>query len=181
MIDRAFLPLASVLLLLVAMPVAAEAPRDGAPTRVPLEAWVGEWTLDRDASDSVEPLLVLLDTPWVMRKAAGAMTPTFTFRVLPSGDGLHWVNENPIMRRERELKGDGVERSLEDPLGRTYTTRETWSDEGALRMRQTHRVGRRRVEVDATWARVGDRLEVVNRAQGADGPIEIRRVFRRSD
>lgn len=146
---------------------------------VPLAEWAGEWVLDHDASDSIDPMLELLGTPWIVRKMAGTMTPTFTFSVLPAGDGLHWVNANPIRTTERDITGDGVRRELEDPLGRKYVSSERWSESGDLVMSQTHRRDDRAVEVVATWSRVDDRLEIVNRTKSDDRPLVIRRVFRR--
>lgn len=101
-------------------------------------AYVGVWLLDREASDSIAPLMELMDAPWIARKLADSMAPTLTITVL--GDaGLRMVNENPIQTSDRQMPVDGVERARKDPLGRKVVSSETWNDAGQLVVTQkTH-------------------------------------------
>jgi len=161
--------------LLLALPLVATADEEPGPGR----AFVGVWVLDNEASDEAEPLLELLDTPWLARKMAGSVTPTLTIRLRGDG-GLNVLNENPLHTDDRVLVPDGVWRQEEDPLGRKVVSSELWNEAGQLILWQKNYIDAGRVvEITSTWARVGDHLEFTNRTEAGDTPLAIRRVFRR--
>lgn len=141
--------------------------------------FVGIWLLDRDASDPMGPLLELMKAPWIARRMAAVVTPTLTISRLGER-GLRVVSESRIRTTDREIPADGVERERQDARGRKVVGKATWNDAGQLVViQQNHIESNRVIEVSSTWARVGDTLEFTIRAQGEDGPLSIRRVFRR--
>jgi hypothetical protein len=172
--DRKNALFAMVAALLLALP----APGMAEDISGPASAYVGVWLLDLEASDSIEPLMNLIDAPWIARKLADSMTPTLTITLLGDG-GLRLVNENPIQTTDQRMPADGVEREREDPLGRKVVSSQVWNDAGQLVVTQKNHVDEDRIVViTSTWARAGDHLELVNTAETEDGPLRIRRVFR---
>jgi hypothetical protein len=170
---HALLAIVAVLLLILPGPGKAE------DNPGPGSAYEGVWLLDGDASDPIESLMKLMDAPWIARKLAEVMTPTLTITVLADG-GLRMVNENPIQTTDRQMPVDGVEREWKNPLGRKVVSREVWNDAGQLVSTQQNYIDDDRVVVvTSTWARVGDDLEITNRVETEDGPLLIRRIFRR--
>jgi hypothetical protein len=144
----------------------------------PVTPYLGRWLLDFDASDSIGPMMELMDTPWIARKLAGMMSPTVTITKLGER-GLTMVNENPIKTTQQEMFVDGVEREHEDPLGRKVIASQTWNDVGQLVVvERTHVDDDRVFEVISTWIRVEKHIEVMNKMQGEDEPLVIRRIFR---
>ena len=142
-------------------------------------AWAGTWLLDPKASDSVDPMLVLMKTPWIARKAAAAMTPTMRITALGHG-GLRVINENPIRTTNQEIFIDGVKRERLDPLDRKVVRSATLSATGQLIVRNWNHVEEGEVvEVTSTWSLAGNTLEVSNVIQGEDDALVIRRVFRK--
>ena len=117
-------------------------------------AWAGTWLLDPKASDSVDPMLVLMKTPWIARKAAAAMTPTMRITALGHG-GLRVINENPIRTTNQEIFIDGVKRERGEMHG--LATREVKTDErqdlfcdlGAVRRALPEEVGQLRLQLSA--------------------------------
>ncbi|MGB0621774.1 MAG: hypothetical protein ACPGVZ_20100 [Myxococcota bacterium] len=141
--------------------------------------WAGTWLLDPEASDPVEPMLVLLKTPWIARKAAAAMTPTMRITALGHG-GLRVINENPIRTTNEEIFIDGVKRERLDPLDRKVVRSATLSATGQLIVRNWNHVEEDEVvEVTSTWSLAGNTLEISNVIQGEDDALVIRRVFRK--
>ena len=145
----------------------------------PRNPYLGSWLLDHDASESIGPLMKLIEAPWIARKLATLMTPTITVTEL-GDNGVQIVNENPIKNTDQRLPIDGVERAETDPLGRKVVTSGVWNDNGQLAVTQKTYVGDDRViVVTSMWVRVNEHIEIVNRAETEDGPLRIRRVFRR--
>ncbi len=141
--------------------------------------WAGTWLLDPKASDPVEPMLVLLKTPWIARKAAAAMTPTLRITALGHG-GLRVINENPIRTTNQEIFIDGVKREQLDPLGRKVVRSATLSATGQLIVGNWNHVEEDEViEVTSTWSLAGNTLEISNVIQGEDDALVIRRIFRK--
>lgn len=173
--------LVPVAVLLVVLPLRSlggdmEGPR---ADRADARDWAGVWRLDRDASDPIEPLLELMEAPWLARKIANAMTPRLTITLLPDG-ALRILNENPIKTTDREMRADGVRRARTDALGREVVSEEAWTEDGELVVTETTHVGDDRVVVvTSTWRRVENGLEFTARSETDSGPLVIRRVFRR--
>ena len=168
-------PLFALLLVSLLVPAAhAEAPDGEAGA-----AWVGTWHLDRDASDSVEPMLAAMKTPWIVRKLAATMAPTMTITSLRHG-GLRVVNENPIRKTDQEIFVDGVKRERLDPLDRKVVRSATWNAAGQLVVKNWNHVEEDDVvEVTSTWSLAGNTLEISNALEREDDAILIRRVFRK--
>ena len=166
-------------LLLLSSSTAANDLSKGSSGEARGEVWVGTWLLDREASDSVEPMLVAMRAPWIARKAAAVMTPTMTITALEHG-GLRVVNDNPIRQTDEEIFVDGVARERRDALDRKVVRSAAWSEAGQLVVRNLNHVERDEVvEVTSTWSVAGNTLEISNAIQAEDGPIVIRRVFRK--
>jgi hypothetical protein len=172
------LPILSVFLLSLASSIA---PADDARSepRGAASVFTGVWILDRDASDSIAPLMEAIDAPWIARKMANVMTPTLTISLL-GDDGLRVVNENPIRNSDQDMPADGIDRERTDPLGRKIVSKESWNDAGQLVVTQRNHVDSKRVVViESTWSRVGDHIEIENHIEAKDSPLRIRRIFRR--
>ncbi|GEM_PF-2332973 len=139
---------------------------------------VGVWQLDRDASDSVAPMLERMDAPWIARRMADSISPTMTVTVLPGG-GLRIRNENPIRTTEQELPLDGVAREARDAMDRRVVRSASW-DSGHLVVTSRNYVEVDRiVSVESTWTRSGDTLVIANRLDPEGDALVIRRVFQR--
>ena len=163
-----------ILALFAAVPVAAE-PLAAEPH--PGESLAGTWKLDRAASDPIRPLLELLDAPWIARRMADTMSPTMQVSPAPNG-GLRVVTANPLRTTDVVYPADGTDNTREDPLGRSVVTRERWLAPGRLVITQENQGEDGGVQVETTWERVEERLELRIVAQGPDGPVRILRVFR---
>lgn len=165
--------------IIAALLLALPTPSYAGDTLNPKLNFVGVWLLDRDASDSIGPLMTLIEAPWIARKLASLMTPTVTITALDDG-GLRMVNENPIKTTDENMPVDGVERGRKDPLGRNVVASQSWNDSGHLLVIQKNHIGSDRVVlVESIWERVNDHIEVTNNVETEDGPLVIRRIFRR--
>lgn len=101
----------------------------------------GEWKLDWDRSDSFEPAMKALETPWLMRKLAGIARVGLELRaVAPQPDCEECAEKvvvtlsTPISTKQVEVVLDGKPRPGEDPRGRATVDRYTWTTEDGLEM-----------------------------------------------
>jgi len=162
--------------LLLPRPVPAESTPAADPNHA--SALVGVWVLDHEASQSITPLLELLEAPWVARKMAAVATPTLTITATGDG-GVHLINQNAIRTTDREIVADGGERERKAAFGRKTVESATWNERGQLIVTQRAYIEAGRVvEVTSTWARLGEALQLTLRADSKEGPLSIRRVFR---
>ncbi len=157
----------------------AQAEGGSAAERPDRTGWIGVWVLDREASDPIRPLLERMGAPGAARRMADRLTPTLTVTAIPD-DGLRMVTESRVRTTRQDLVPDGAARESEDGRGRKVVSRAAWDEDGRLVVRQqNHLEADRIVEVQSSWARIEDRLELTIRVDDADAPLEIRRVFRR--
>lgn len=138
----------------------------------------GVWKLDREASDSVAPMLERMDAPWIARRMADSMSPTMTVTALPNGR-LHIRNENPIRTTEQELPLDGVAREAQDAMDRKVVRTASWDDGHLVVTSRNYVEAGRIVSVESTWTRSGDTLVIANRIDPDGDALIIRRVFQR--
>jgi len=101
----------------------------------------GEWKLDWDRSDSFEPVMKALETPWLMRQLAGIARVGLELRAVPTpadcGDCVEKIMltlSTPISSKEVEAILDGVPRPGEDPRGRATVDQYRWTEEEGLEM-----------------------------------------------
>jgi hypothetical protein len=124
------------IVLLLSTPLATAADTPAGPARLD-----GEWKLDWDRSDSFEPVMKALETPWLMRRLAGIARVRVELRAVASPTHCEECTENvlvtlstPISSNEVEVTLDGKPRPGEDPRGRATVDRYTWTSEGGLEM-----------------------------------------------
>lgn len=101
----------------------------------------GEWKLDWDRSDSFEPVMKALETPWLMRKLAGIARVHLELRAVSTAGDCEECAEKimvtlrtPISSKEVEVILDGKPRPGEDPRGRATIDRYTWTSADGLEM-----------------------------------------------
>lgn len=133
-------PLSSIVALVFMLSLAtsvsiAEESPDG-PARLN-----GEWKLDWDRSDSFEPVMKALETPWLMRKLAGVARVGLGMRAVAKPTDCEGCTEHvlitlitPISSSEVEAVLDGKPRPGKDPRGRATLDRYTWTSESGLEM-----------------------------------------------
>ena len=121
-------------ILSTSSPIAADAPTG--PARLD-----GEWKLDWDRSDSFEPAMKALETPWLMRKLAGIARVGLELRaVAPQTDCEECAEKvvvtlsTPISTKQVEVILDGKPRPGEDPRGRATVDRYSWTSEDGMEM-----------------------------------------------
>ena len=145
----------AALCVLVAGSVQAGQPSD-------LERFNGRWKLDWERSEPMEPMMKVLELPWLLRKLAGIVSVYVSYAVeAPECEGceprLRIVLENPIKNTTRVVVLDGEPRPATDPLGNTSLDRFSWNPEHGMKMvrerslksgRSARLVDRRRVEDD---------------------------------
>lgn len=167
-------------MLVLAMPASARGADDAHPVdATDRSEWAGVWQLDRDSSDPIEPLLKQMEVAWVTRKIGNAMSPTLTISVLPNG-GLRVLNQNPIQTTDRQIPAHGTPYERTDTLGRRVVSKEWWNDAGQLVVvDENHFDDDRIVVVTSTWTCAGDHIDLMNHVETEDGPLLIRRIFRR--
>jgi hypothetical protein len=126
-----------------------------------LERFNGKWKLDWDESDPFDPVMKLLETPWLMRRLAGVVTVYVTFEVEPPEcegceQRLKILQENPIKNTSRVVVLDGKPRPAKDPLGNESIDRFTWSPKNGLEM------VRERILKSGKSARIRERRSVAD-------------------
>jgi hypothetical protein len=137
----------------------------------------GSWILDPERSDPPTRMVEALEIPWYARALVRAATPKFEMR--PVEAGVLVERSGPGGDRRQRIWADGVERSGEDQLERTYRERSRW--EGTARLvvdRWVDVPSGVVVHIRSSWERRGGTL--VNRATvrvGDDAPFDVRRIF----
>ena len=101
----------------------------------------GVWRLDWDRSDSFEPVMKALETPWLMRRLAGIARVGVELRAVAAPTDCDACAEKvmvtlntPISTKEGEAILDGVPRPGEDPRGRATVDRYRWMPGEGLEM-----------------------------------------------
>ena len=101
----------------------------------------GAWKLDWDRSESFEPAMKALETPWLLRRLAGIARVGLELRALPTAADCEGCSEKvlitlstPISDKEVEVILDGMPRPGEDPRGRATVDRYTWTSDAGLEM-----------------------------------------------
>ena len=126
-----------IIALLLSTPLAAAADTSVGPARLD-----GEWKLDWDRSDSFEPVMTALETPWLLRRLAGIARVGLELRASTAPAGCEECGaerimvklSTPISSRKVEVILDGKPRPGEDPRGRATLDRYTWTSEHGLEM-----------------------------------------------
>lgn len=115
-----------------------------------LERLNGSWALDWNESDSFEPVMEALETPWLVRRLAGMIDVQINLAVEPPGcetcpPKLRVEQSNPIRSSKRTVALDGVARPGKDPLGNETLDRFSWSPDAGMEMvrERTLRSGKR--------------------------------------
>jgi hypothetical protein len=153
-----------------------------------LERMNGRWQLDWDQSDSFEPVMKLLETPWLMRRLAGIVSVYVTFEVeSPECETcearLRILQENPIKNTTRVVVLDGEPRPAKDPLGNESIDRFKWNPEHGLEMVRERVLKSGKLARIREWRRVADDLNTMVSFMTVwiDGEerASIRRVMRR--
>lgn len=124
-----------------------------------LDRMNGKWQLDWDQSDPFDPVMKLLETPWLARRLAGIVSVYVTFEVESAEcetcePRLRIVQENPIRNTTRVVVLDGEPRPAKDPLGNESVDRFSWNPEHGLEM------VRERVLKSGKAARIRERRSV---------------------
>ncbi len=93
----------------------------------------GRWKLDRDASDSFEPVMKALEVSWLIRRIAGVGSVYLTLELVPSSQcddcpvRVRVTEKTPLRTTDFEIVLDGVVRPGVDPAGNEtqdqYSTR----------------------------------------------------------
>jgi hypothetical protein len=132
--------LAVVLSLVLAIFATNAAALDLAETTSPARL-DGEWKLDWDRSDSVEPAMTALETPWLLRKLAGIASVSLELRAEPVPvecdecvQKVIMTMDTPLSTKEIEIILDGKPRPGEDPLGRETLDQYRWTSAEGLEM-----------------------------------------------
>lgn len=101
----------------------------------------GVWKLDWDRSDSFEPGMKALETPWLLRRLAGIARVRVELRAeaKPSdcqdcAEKIKVVLTTPIKTQKVEAVLDGKPRPGKTLTGRATLDRYTWTSEGGLEM-----------------------------------------------
>lgn len=99
----------------------------------------GRWKLDWDKSESFDPVMDLLEVPWLVQKLSGVVPVYATFEVVPPecetcASTLRIHQENPIKNTTRVVALDGVPAPHVDPLGNESMDRFIWSQDAGLKM-----------------------------------------------
>lgn len=147
--------LAIMLVALIAWPVGATS----ADSTVDLLRLNGRWKLDWDRSESFDPVMDLLEVPWLVQRLSGIVPVYATFEVeAPACEScapsLRIFQENPIKNTTRVVVLDGKPGPFVDPLGNESIDRFTWSSDSGLEMI------RERVLKSGKKARILDRRSV---------------------
>ncbi|MCP5068224.1 MAG: hypothetical protein GY946_16805 [bacterium] len=144
----------------------------------------GRWKLDREASDSFEPVMKALEVSWWVRQIAGVGSVYLTLDPASSEDcgkcpvRVSVTEETPVRTTEFEIVLDGVERPGADPAGNTthdrYTTpqasevvlerRRILPSGRSMRLREHRSIGADSGIMESTlkvW--IEDKLEVTSR------------------
>jgi hypothetical protein len=141
------------------------------------ESWTGEWRLDRDRSDSPEPMMKALEVPWAMRKIALVFSPSLAIGT--AGDAVELTVQGPFGDRVDRFYGDGVERAGRDQMDRSYRESSRWRPQARLVVVRhlTLKSGRIAL-IETTW-RMADRvLTATSVVRIADEPeVQVRRFF----
>lgn len=90
----------------------------------------GTWTLDREASDSVDAILAARGISWPIRQAAqySEVTQVFTF----SADTLHIHVNSSLRDTEEDLRLDGTRQSRTTDRGEPVTLWTVWEGEALV-------------------------------------------------
>ncbi len=138
----------------------------------------GVWDLDQDASESLEPVLVLQGANWLERRIAGRLDITQTIRVIPDGYAVSMASS--VYERSFQALPDGVVRPYSAPRMNARSLKTTW--QGDVLVTETVLI-----LADGTLARAREErrlldpqtleMMIVLEPEGAE-PIRIRRVFR---
>lgn len=160
---------------------AAEVPGASPEEEVPVDprsaSLAGAWILDRERSDPPTKMVEALEVPWYARPLIRASTPKF--EMIPAETGLVVESSGPGGERRQRIWADGVERSGEDRLDRSYRERSRW--EGARRLvvdRWIDLPSGVVVHVGATWERQdGDLINRIRIRVGEESPFDLRRIF----
>jgi len=104
-----------------------------------LERLNGVWELDWERSDSFEPVMDVLEVPWLLRRLAGLISVQIAIEVKPPTcetcpPTMHVAQKNPVRNSERTVELDGVARPATDPLGNESLDRFSWSPEIGMEM-----------------------------------------------
>ena len=121
-----------MLLLLLPPGVVAETSDPAAPGAdfAPGAGLVGRWTLDPERSDSIKPMMELMDAPWAVRQMVGSLRPTLVLSLTKGG--LRVLNQTSVRKTDREIIADGEKRESKDALDRTVTEWAAWQSDGTL-------------------------------------------------
>lgn len=103
-----------------------------------LSAFHGRWRLDRDASDSFEPVMEALEVSWLLRRLARVATAELSFE--PPAEApcdtcpTHLVAtlESPVRTATFSIITDGKSRPAEDPAGNAVEDRYSEPQPGEL-------------------------------------------------
>lgn len=158
--------------------VGAESVEPTAPTAPPdQKAWVGIWTLDKEASDPIDQMMDVLEVPWYAKALAGTFTPSFT--VTLHGAGLDWASESPLGSRTQYFRMDGAIYPGTDQLDRKFKQSSRWAPDGKLIIdRTTELPSGNNVAVRSRWALEGDQLTNHLKVEPSEAkPFELHRVF----
>ena len=125
----------TIALLLTASLASAADPPSGAAL------FNGVWKLDWDRSDSFEPAMKALETPWLLRRLAGIARVRVEMRAEPTprdcrdcAEKIKLTLTTPIATQEVDAVLDGRVRPGETLRGRPTLDRYAWTSQGRLEM-----------------------------------------------
>jgi len=128
--------IALTITLLLSTGLATAAETNDGPARLD-----GRWKLDWDRSDSFEPVMKALETPWLMRRLAGIARVRLELRAMaPMADCSECAEKvmvtlsTPIANQEVEAILDGEPRPGEDLRGRATIDQYRWSSNDGMEM-----------------------------------------------
>lgn len=141
----------------------------------------GKWQVDLEASDSLLPILTLLDRSWVERKLAANAAVT---NVITQNDDLVLIEISaPFYHETEQLPLDGKWHDHEQKLTGEYRSRTAWQGEKLVtENRLTLRGGEPAVLViTRTLDPETDRLLQVTQLETRGRKLRARRVWRRQN
>ena len=99
----------------------------------------GHWQLDWKESDSFEPVMQAMETPWLVRKLAGIARVRVELQTLPlecdqCATTVRVKLSSPLSSDETVVILDDVARPGKDPRGRPTMDRYTWSTDRGFEM-----------------------------------------------
>lgn len=99
----------------------------------------GHWKLDRDRSDSFEPVMTALEISWLVRRIASVGSIRMEMQTLDRTCDtcpyrIAFALRTPLRSQESTLVLDGEPRPGKDPSGRDTIDRFTWDEGRGLQM-----------------------------------------------